>query len=191
GERRDEEDDESERLRDDGKVGGDISLETLYYIDAGERKSAHFPRLVGFVNPIDREFFSVLTHVSGLGVKKVLKSLVMPIRDIATAIENKDAAQLNRLPGIGARLANKIIAELHGKVAKFALSKEDQALSKAAEPVEPLGEEARAVLLQLGYSRSEADRMVEGALKHGLKAARVEDLITVIFRNEQQKKAAE
>lgn len=181
----------ADRLRSDGKIGQEISFDTVYYIEAGERKSAHYPRLVGFTSPIDREFFSTLTNVSGLGVKKALRSLIIPIRDIATAIENKDAGQLNRLPGVGKRLADKIIAELHGKVAKFALSKEDQPLSKSKEEPEPLADEAREVLLQLGYSRNEAERMVDAALKQGTKPARVEDLITVIFRNEQQKKATD
>ena len=141
---------------------------------------------------MDREFFSVLTHVSGLGVKKALKSLTIPIREIATAIEEKDTARLNRLPGIGARLASKIIAELHGKVAKFALIKEGEPLSTPpAEEPEPLADEAREILVQLGYSRGEAERMIEAAMKTQPKVDRVEDLITVLFRNEQRKKATD
>jgi len=180
----------AERLREDNQVGTEIAFDTIYYIEAGDKKSSHFPRLVGFTSPIDREFFSLLTNVSGLGVKKALKSLTIPIRDIASAIETKDAGRLNRLPGVGARLAEKIIAELHGKVAKFALSKEDRPLSKGkmVEP-EPFVEEALAVLTQLQYSRAEAERMIDAALKMKPKIAKVEDLITIIFRNEQQRKA--
>lgn len=177
----------AERLRDEGKIGQAIAFDTIYYIEAGDRKSTHFPRLVGFTSQIDREFFSMLTQVSGLGVKKALKSLTISIRDIATAIENKDAGRLNRLPGVGARLADKIIAELHGKVAKFALSKEDRPLSKSKEEPEPFVDEALAVLLQLQYSRPEAERMIEAALKPKPKLGKVEDLITIIFKNEQQR----
>ena len=182
----------ADRLRDEGKIGQAINFETIYYIEAGDRKSTHFPRLVGFTSPIDREFFSMLTQVSGMGVKKALKSLTIPIRDIAGAIENKDSQSLNRLPGVGGRLADKIIAELNGKVAKFALSREDRPLSKGkgeAEP-EPFVEEALAVLQQLQYSRSEAQQMIENALKSRPKLNKVEDLITIIFRNEQQKQTA-
>ena len=63
-----------------------------------------------------------------MGVKKALRSLIIPIKDIAAAIENRDSSQLCRLPGVGGRLADKIIAQLHGKTAKFALSREDEAL---------------------------------------------------------------
>ena len=182
----------AERLRNEGKVDQQMSLETVYYIEAGDRKSAHYPRLVGFTSPVDREFFSVLTHVSGLGVKKALKSLTIPIREIATAIEEKDTARLNRLPGIGARLASKIIAELHGKVAKFALIKEGEPLSTPlTEEPEPLADEAREILVQLGYSRGEAERMIEAAMKTQPKVDRVEDLITILFKNEQRKKATD
>ncbi len=180
----------ADRLKEDNPLGTEIAFETIYYIEAGDKKSSHYPRLVGFTSPIDREFFSLLTNVSGLGVKKALKSLTIPIRDIASAIETKDAGRLNRLPGVGARLAEKIIAELHGKVAKFALSKEDRPLSKGktAEP-EPFVEEALEVLMQLQYSRGEAERMIDAALKQKPKIGKVEDLITIIFRNEQMRKA--
>ncbi|MEA2031872.1 MAG: Holliday junction branch migration protein RuvA [candidate division Zixibacteria bacterium] len=179
----------ADRLKNNGKVGEKIVFETIYYIEAGDRKSSHYPRLVGFTNPIDREFFSLMTNVSGLGVKKALKSLTIPIRDIATAIETKDTAQLNRLPGIGARLAEKIVAELHGKVAKFALSKETEPLSKQKKQAqaEPIVEEALDVLAQLQYTRNEAQKMIETALESQPKVSQVEDLIEIVFKNERQK----
>ncbi len=176
----------AERLKENGQVGDKIAFETIYYIEAGDKKSSHFPRLVGFTNPVDREFFSLLTQVPGLGVKKALKSLILPIKDIATAIETKNAAQLNRLPGVGARLAEKIVAELHGKVAKFALSKEEKPLSRGKEPRSEFAEEALEVLLQLQYTRAEAERMIQAALQNKPKIKKVEDLIAIVFRNEKQ-----
>ena len=68
----------ADRLKDHGRVGEDISFETIYYIEAGDKKAAHFPKLVGFDDAIDREFFSLFTQVPGLGVKKALKSLILP-----------------------------------------------------------------------------------------------------------------
>lgn len=179
----------AERLKDNGKVGSEIAFETIHFIQAGDRKSSHYPKLVGFTSRIDREFFSLMTQVSGLGVKKALKSLVLPIRDIATAIETKDAARLNRLPGVGARLAEKIVAELHGKVAKFALSKETKPLSKekTKPQTEPFVEDALEVLSQLQYTQTEAQKMIEAALVSRPKLGTVEDLIAIVFRNERQK----
>ncbi|MBU8934840.1 MAG: hypothetical protein KOO62_12695 [candidate division Zixibacteria bacterium] len=189
----------ADRLKENGKIGTEMQFETIHFIQAGDRKSSHYPKLVGFTSRIDREFFSLMTQVSGLGVKKALKSLVLPIRDIASAIETKDAARLNRLPGVGARLAEKIVAELHGKVAKFALSKETEALSKDKKKLstEPFIEEALEVLSQLQYTRTEAQKMIDLALQNlpnlgqpesgQPKIGRVEDLIAIVFRNERQK----
>jgi len=179
----------AERLRDNNHAGTDITFDTIYYIEAGDRKSNHYPRLVGFTDPVDREFFHLFTQVPGLGVKKALKSLVLPIKDIASAIENKDTSVLGRLPGVGGRLADKIIAELHGKTAKFALSKAEEArAAKPTGPRTPIQVEALEVLLQLQYSRPEAEAMIEEALQAKPKVKSAEDLITMVFRSEQHRK---
>ena len=174
----------AERLRDSGRVGQEITFETIYYIEAGDKKSSHYPRLVGFEKALDREFFSLFLHVPGLGVKKALKSLVLPIRDIATAIETKDSGRLNRLPGVGARLAEKIVAELHGKTAKFALSPRDEALAVTDKAATPFADEALEVLLQLQYKRPEAEQMIKSALQTQAKIRNVEELLEVIFKNQ-------
>jgi Holliday junction DNA helicase RuvA len=178
----------ADRLRRNGSVNTEMSFETIYYIEAGDRKSNHFPRLVGFTDPIDREFFSLFTQVPGLGIKKALKSLIMPIREIATAIESKDAAQLGRLPGVGSRLADKIIAELNGKTAKFALSRTEEPLAAGEKKRTPLSEEAIEVLTQLQYSRGEAEDMIQAAIRANPGISTVEQLITEIFRNERKSK---
>lgn len=176
-----------ERLKQKGGVGEEIEFRTIYYIEAGDRKSNHYPRLVGFTDIIDREFFSLFTQVPGLGVKKALKSLIFPIREIATAIETKDAGTLSRLPGVGARLAEKIIAELHGKTTKFALSKADEplAVKKDSRQIDPIEKEALEILLQLQYRAVEAEVMIAKAIDGNNKINKVEDLIDVIFKNEQ------
>ncbi|UCE23273.1 MAG: hypothetical protein JSU74_08180 [Candidatus Zixiibacteriota bacterium] len=178
----------ADRLKTNGKVGSEIEFKTLYYIEAGDKKSNHFPRLVGFTSGIDREFFSLFTQVPGLGIKKALKSLILPIREIATAIETKDAGTLNRLPGVGGRLAEKIIAELNGKTSKFALSRGDEPLAKkdCKKELGPIEQEAIEVLLQLQYKRQEAEDMVARIIKTSPKVSKVEDLISLIFRSEQQ-----
>ena len=166
----------------------DIEFKTIHYIEAGDRKSNHYPKLVGFTSGIDREFFSLFTQVPGLGVKKALKSLVLPIRDIATAIETKDPSTLNRLPGVGGRLAEKIIAELHGKTSKYALSKTAEPLAKTdtKRGPGPIETEALEILTQLQYKRQEAEDMIAKVVQSNPKVTKVEDLISLIFRNEQQ-----
>ncbi len=173
----------ADRLKDSGKVGSEIKFETIYYIEAGDRKSNHYPRLVGFTDPIDREFFNLFTQVPGLGVKKALKSLVLPISEIAAAIETKEAANLKRLPGVGGRLADKIIAELHGKTAKFALARNAEPLAAAKPTAKPYVDEALEILQQLQYSANEAREMIDAAVKANPKIDKAEELISIIFKS--------
>jgi Holliday junction DNA helicase RuvA len=176
----------AERLKN-SEIGDEIEFKTIYYIEAGDRKSNHYPRLVGFLDNIDREFFSLFTQVPGMGIKKALKSLIIPIKDIATAIEMKNPSGLSLLPGVGGRLAEKIIAELHGKTSKFALSKVDQplAVKDTKKTLEPLEKEAIDVLIQLQYKMNEAQEMVSRAVLDNPKVSKVEDLISIIFKNVQ------
>jgi len=178
----------AERLKKNNAVGSSITFETIYYIEAGDKKSSHFPRLVGFTSPVDREFFSLMTQVSGMGVKKALKSLILPISEIAFAIETKDAATLAKLPGVGKRLAEKMIAELNGKTARYALDRGEEPLAVQKPEPSPLRDEALAVLTQLQYTPAEAERMIAKVLKAEPGIDSVELLIELIFRSEQKAK---
>ena len=73
-------------------------------------------RMVGFLNAGERDFFTKFTSVKGIGVKKGLRSLSVPIATIAAAIEDGDDKMLMSLDGIGKRMAQQIIAELRGKL---------------------------------------------------------------------------
>jgi holliday junction DNA helicase RuvA len=173
------------RLRTAADRRNPLTFYTIYYIDGGLGGGHLTPKLVGFLDPIDREFFEAFTTVPGVGFMKALKCLVQPINEIARAIERGDTAHLEELPHIGAKTAERIVTELRGKMTKFALAPTDQPLSIEKESVAELKEEALAVLLQLEYSRSEGQRMVEdifGKHKH-LKST--EDFLRKVFEQKQ------
>lgn len=176
-----------DRLKLKRDTGEEVTLHTLNYIEAGDRKSYHYPKMIGFTNLVDKEFFQLFTTVSGMGFKKGLKSLTMPIREIATAIETKEAALLVRLPGIGRRLAEKVIAELNGKMARFALSKTEQPLTSVHRENEDTFDETVAVLVQLQYNRSDAQEMVDKAMKSYPTVTATEELISIIFGQQAPK----
>jgi Holliday junction DNA helicase RuvA len=142
---------------------------------------------------MDREFFEIFTTVNGLGVRTALKSMVCPVSDIARAIEKEDATWLDNLPEIGASTAKKIIAELKGKVAKFALGKSSSTFPEDTEPLQSpsaapdMKEESMAVLLQLQYSRIEAESMIQKALQRNKKISNSEDLVAEIFRQQSSR----
>ena len=158
-----------------------ITLHTIYYIEAGDMRSSHYPRMVGFTDTIDKDFFQKFIGVPGLGVKKALKSLIIPVKQIATYIENKDASGLSSLPGVGARLAEKIIAELSGKTAKFALAQSETPLAVVRREKNDFTEEALDALLQLQYNRREAEDMIAAALERNPRIKSTEELISLVF----------
>ena len=67
-----------------------LTFYTIYYIDGGLGGGHLTPRLVGFLDPLDREFFETFTTVPGVGFMRALKCLVRPLNEIALAIERGD-----------------------------------------------------------------------------------------------------
>jgi Holliday junction DNA helicase RuvA len=170
----------SDTLKEKASIGKPELFHTLDYIEGGQVGNQH-PRLVGFADPVDREFFIIFTSVPGLGIKKALKSLIIPINEIARAIETEEVSVLKKLPGVGERLAEKIIAHLKGKTARFALAKESKPLAKP-EIKPDHTDEAMAILLQLQYRKNEAQAMIDKALSTGKRFKSAEELLQLVFK---------
>jgi Holliday junction DNA helicase RuvA len=171
----------AEPLRKQSQEKHDVMLYTYCYIESSGAASNLYPRLVGFTVPSDREFFKLFTTVSGVGVRKALRCLTLPVRDIARSIENKDTSLLRRLPGIGPRMADKIVAELAGKTLPFALSRSDRPLSIPEKKRPDFEEDVYQVLAQLQYKPAEIDAMIKKALKVNPDIKNVEEMISTIF----------
>ncbi len=175
------------KLRTSGATGQQITFHTMYYIESGDKRAALFPRLVGFDNPIDREFFQVITSVQGMGVRKALKSLTLSTAEIASAIELKQSSRLATLPGIGKKMAERIITELHGKAAKFALSKTAPSLVADVQVTPRVRDDVLLVLEQLQYGRVEAEAMIDDALSSGIPLQDVESFLQELFKRSQRR----
>jgi Holliday junction DNA helicase RuvA len=158
-----------------------LTFYTIYYIDGGLGGGHLTPKLVGFLDPLDREFFEVFTTVPGVGFMRALKCLVRPLNEIALAIERGDTNFLKELPFIGAKTAERIVTELRGKMAKFALARTEEPLSVEQESGAELKQEALQVLEQLEYSRSEAQRMVDDIFSRHKNLKTTEDFLRRVF----------
>jgi Holliday junction DNA helicase RuvA len=165
--------------------GKDGTFYTFHYLEGGMGVSNLIPRLAGFLNEIDREFFEKLITVKGMGIRGALKALSAPVQSIARAIETKDVSALVSLPGIGRRTAEKIIAELNGKLAKFALIREDEHISVPLKEPD-FKDEVIDVLTQLGYSAAESEILLRRALSTNAESATAEDLIREIFKQQRE-----
>ncbi len=112
---------EHARRQVQSKIGELITLYTIFYVEGGPKVSRLVPRLVGFLAPLDREFFDIFCSVDGVGPRKALRAMVRPVRELAQSILDQDLKLLGTLPGIGEATAERIVAKLRRKVGSFAL----------------------------------------------------------------------
>ena len=169
------------------KIDEVVTLHTIHYIDGNPQKGGRMtPRLVGFDSAIERQFFEVFCSVPGLGVKKALRALVRPVRDIAHSIEQQDIKALTTMPGIGAAMAEKIVAQLRRKMAKFALLAKQDLAAQSADSVEHnIADETFQILVSLGHPEAEARRLLEQPLASKKKFKSVEDLLQAVYETNQ------
>jgi holliday junction DNA helicase RuvA len=163
------------------ELSQNVSLHTIEYMEGNPMQGRMTPRLIGFLSEIEREFFELFCSVDGVGVKKALRSMVRPVKEVATAIEEQDAKALSALPGIGPAMAERIIAKLRRKVPKFALMAVREERHEAE--VEPdVVSETYDVLRSLGHSESDARRLLDAALTSKKKFKDVQSLIEAIYQ---------
>lgn len=167
-------------------IGEEISLRTIEFLDGNPQQGRLTPRMVGFMNDAECEFFGVICQVDGVGVKKALRAMVRPVREVATAIEEQDAKQLSTLPGVGPAMAERIIAKLRRKMARFALMIERDTPGASTSTKPSIAEDAYEALVSLGHTAADAREKVESALENLPKAKSVDELLTEIYRRQRQ-----
>jgi Holliday junction DNA helicase RuvA len=161
-------------------IGRETSLHTIEYLEGNQMASRLTPRLVGFLNPIEREFFELFCQVDGVGVKKALRAMVRPVQEVAALIEEQDAKGLAALPGIGPATAERVIAKLRRKVPKFALLVGRELPADAATERDVLSETFDA-LRALGHGESDARRLLDEALARKKKYKDVDELLRAVY----------
>lgn len=165
-----------------GQVGQPVSLHTLQYIEGNAAQGGRLtPRLIGFLNEAEREFFELFCSVDGLGVKKALRAMVRPVPDVAQLIESQDLKGLSALPGLGQATAERVVAKLRRKMPKFALLVA-RPPSSATETEPDVVNATFDVLLSLGHSEAEARRLLDGALASKKKFKDEQALLEAVYQ---------
>ncbi len=120
--------------------------------------------LFGFLEPAHRRLFDLLIRVSGVGPRLALNMMSgAEPEHLARAIARKDSRFLRTLPGVGAKLAERLVLELSDKVAEFAFERQVERLATAKAS----GIDLEALvegLVQLGYTRREAQNALQSVL---------------------------
>jgi Holliday junction DNA helicase RuvA len=128
--------------------------------------------LFGFLRPEERALFHLLRRVKGLGPRTSLAVLSgMPAPALAATIAAGDAARLQTLPGVGRKFAERIVVECREGAALLAAGTPPPAAARAGDGVSA---EAVSALVNLGYSRTEAERAVD---KAGAPGVALEELL--------------
>jgi Holliday junction DNA helicase RuvA len=166
---------------EEGDKASEVTLVTYYHATRDQPR----PVLIGFTSELDREFFEKLITVKDMGPMVAARALAAPVSELAAAIARQDEKYLRSLPGIGPQKAKNIVAQLHGKVAKFALSQE--AVAEPAPPVAPSADGLRemvweVLVKQLGHRPGEASQLITEAFKRRPEMASPEELFDEIYR---------
>lgn len=165
------------------RIGSDITLCTMEYYEGTPGGGSFVPRIVGFLSVAEKDFFTKYITVKGIGIKKALRSLSIPIATIAAAIENGDDKTLMTLEGVGKRMAQQIIAELKGKLRHFAIGAE---LAGPSKPTfKPFQAEALEILIAWGEKRNEVMELIELAYHRHPDINSAEALVPLVYRLKQ------
>ena len=143
-------------------------------------------RLYGFRSDVEREWFRLLQTVQGVGAKVALGILsVLDPGALATAIATGDKASVARGPGVGPKLAARIVAELKDKAPAF--SPLDPTVIRLTGAVEDRSapapvKDAVSALVNLGYAQVQASAAVAAAMRQAGEAAETKTLIRLGLR---------
>jgi Holliday junction DNA helicase RuvA len=145
------------------------------------------PVLIGFETQGEKEFFQLFITVDAIGPLKAIKALEVPNSYIARAIEEKDVTFLIGLQGIGKRSAEKIIAALNGKTAKFIVLDDDsmdmRSDNKVVDLIKNIEDQVANVLKeQLGYSDKDSRALIAEALKKNKEISTAEQLFDNVMK---------
>ena len=143
-------------------------------------------RLFGFMTDVEREWFRLLQTVQGVGAKVALAVLgTLKPADLASAIAMRDKAMVARTPGVGPKVAERIVTELKDKAPAYA--ELDPALVRLSGALEdkrapqPMSD-AVSALVNLGYGQPQAAAAVAAAARSAGDSAEVKTLIRLGLR---------
>lgn len=153
-------------------VGVTLSIETKVSDDA--------IRLVGFASDLERDWFRLLLSVQGVGTRVALGVLgTLSPADLARAIALEDKKAISSAPGVGPKVAARLLIELKDKVPQGAALSDVLEINGAPTPVNVSSamRDAVSALTNLGYPQAQASGAISAAMKHMDGEASAEQLI--------------
>ncbi|HEX9146980.1 MAG TPA: Holliday junction branch migration protein RuvA [Candidatus Binatia bacterium] len=154
------------------EIGAPVSL----YIHTHLREDAL--QLFGFQEPRDKQIFMLLNGVAGIGPKLAVNILSgISTDELAQAIRDGDQLRLVSIPGVGRKLAERMLVELRDKLTALRTQPTESATSGKGPQ---LMQDAVSALVNLGYRQAEVEKNVRDALHAGKQS--LEDVIKDVLR---------
>jgi len=135
-------------------------------------------QLFGFLTLQEKETFTLLIGITGIGPKLALSILsTLSVNDLLSSIQSNDIDRLSSVPGIGRKSASRITLELKDKISR--LQSVDPPLGETSQGTSSnaLQEDATSALLNLGYRSPEVKKAIQRSLEKTQEAGSLENLI--------------
>ena len=162
----------------------EIGHEVVFSIETHVRETEI--KLYGFRTDLEREWFRLLQNVQGVGARVALAILsTLEPGDLASAIALQDKAAVTRAPGVGPKVAQRIVVELKGKTPAMSAQPQDVAAFENAIGEGAAGSavvDAVSALQNLGYSSQQAAAAVAAAVREAGDGAESAKLIRLGLR---------
>ena len=168
---------------DVGGVGYEVSIPLSTFYELGEEGAdvqLHIYTLVredafqlfGFRTTRERELYLKLISVQGIGAKSGISMLSgMSADEIVTAIRTDNLARLTSIPGVGKKTAERLVIELRDKLNEFTSAATQEKLAMGVKqselPADAVFDDALSALVNLGYQRNAAEKVLNQAVKDG------------------------
>jgi len=169
------------------RAGEEITFHITEYLESTSGGNRFIPRLIGFLTEAELDFFDLFCTVEKIGVKKALKAMARPVKEIADAISRQDVKWLSTLPGIGAATAEQIVTTLKRKVMSFTAPAREEPTTRAdgktaAPSVDgKLLDDIYLALMGLGVAPAEARTKLDSLLTGGKPFTSVPEAISLLF----------
>ena len=167
-----------------GGVGYEVTIPVTTFYDLGDPPNAAVSlniythvredalQLFGFRTLRERELFTLLISVSGIGPKSAVAMLSgMSADEIVMAIRTNNYARLTSIPGVGRKTAERLVIELRDKMAALSSPALEQELAAgggvAPQSEDALREDTLAALTQLGFPKPAAEKAITSAIQEG------------------------
>ena len=167
-----------------GKTLGKLAEGEFYKLFIETHVREEHIHIYGFLTLEEKNFFNLLQSVNGIGTRMALSILSsLTPSDIQIAVNNEDKNIFKAISGVGAKLAERIVLELKGKVAKISSGSAIIKESLNIKNITPVASnEVIKALVNLGFSRFEAQNAVQGIITQNPEIS-IDELIKTALKN--------